>query len=323
MRTLLPLLLFLGTASLSQAQQRWLNHGGGAGNDEVHDMVRDDDGNLYITGYFSFGAQFGDQLLTTAGSTDVLVAKVNGNTGQFIWVKAFGGAGADAGISITTVHSGGIAVTGFFEGQAAFGSQQVTAVAGSQDIFVLRLDNDGNVLWVRSGGGPDSDIPYGIAADNDGNIVTTGSFKGAANFSGQAMTSVIDPILEAPSYDIYILKYGPQGALQWGLQGAASYEDRGMAIATDLDGSIYVAGQFSDTITFNQTYNNGMFNAGFLMRLAPDGTEQWMTRFGATVCLPRSMKVDGAGRVYLTGDFLGNMAVFGSQTVTATNPYIR
>jgi hypothetical protein len=323
MRTLLPLLVFLGMMSSVTAQQRWLNRGGGAGNDEVHDMVRDDEGNFYVTGYFSFGGQFGSQSLAAAGSTDVLVAKVNGSTGQFIWAKAFGGAGADAGISITTLQGGGIAVTGFFEGQASFGTQQVSAVAGSQDIFVLRLDNDGNVLWVRTGGGPDSDIPYGIAADNDGNIVTTGSFKGVATFSGQAMTSVIDPILEEPSYDIYILKYGAQGAFQWGLQGAAEYEDRGMAIATGLDGSIFVTGQFSDTITFNQTYNNGMFNAGFLMRLAPDGTEQWLTRFGATMCLPRSMKVDNAGRIYLTGDFLGNMAVFGSQTVTATNPYTR
>ncbi|MCF8256825.1 MAG: gliding motility-associated C-terminal domain-containing protein [Flavobacteriales bacterium] len=315
--------ILLATGLQVQAQQRWLNKAGGAGNDEAHDMARDAAGDLYITGYFSFGAQFGDESFTAVGSTDIFVAKVSGSTGEFIWAKAFGGAGADAGISISTVGSGGIAVTGFFEGQATFGSQQVTAMAGSQDIFVLRLDADGNVLWQRTGGGPDSDIPYGIATDLDGNIVTTGSFKGAANFSGQAMVSVIDPILEEPSYDIYILKYGPQGALQWGLQGAAEYEDRGMAIATGQDGTIFVAGQFSDTITFNQTYNNGMFNAGFLLRLAPDGTEQWLTRFGATVCLPRSMTVDNSGKIYMTGDFLGNMAVFGPQTVYASNPYQR
>lgn len=307
----------------TQAQQRWLNKAGGAGNDEAHDMVRDAAGDLYLTGYFSFGAVFGNESYTAVGSTDIFVAKVSGTTGEFLWARAFGGAGADAGISITTLAGGELAITGFFEGQATFGTQQITALAGSQDVFVLKLDNAGNVLWVRSGGGPDSDIPYGIAADPDGNIVTTGSFKGAANFSGQAMTSTFDPILEEPSYDIYILKYGPQGALQWSLQGAAEYEDRGMAIATGGDGSIFVAGQFSDTISFNQTYNNGMFNAGFLMRLAPDGTEQWLTRFGATMCLPRSMTVDSSGKIYLTGDFLGNMAVFGPQTVYASNPYQR
>lgn len=323
MKQIIIIITLLTYGLQAQSQQRWLNKAGGAGNDEAHDMARDAAGDLYITGYFSFGAQFGDESFTALGSTDIFVAKVSGATGEFIWAKAFGGAGADAGISIATVHSGGIAVTGFFEVQATFGTQQVTAMAGSQDIFVLRLDGDGNVLWVRSGGGPDSDVPYSIAADTDGNIVTTGSFKGAANFSGQAMTSIIDPILEEPSYDIYILKYGPQGALQWGLQGAAEYEDRGMAIATGQDGSIFVAGQFSDTISFNQTYNNGMFNAGFLMRLAPDGTEQWLTRFGATMCLPRSVTVDNSGKIYMTGDFIGNMAVFGPQTVYATNPYQR
>ncbi len=321
MRQLLIFILMLNSGLLSQAQQRWLNKAGGAGNDEAQDMVRDAAGDLYITGYFSFGAVFGTTSFTAVGSTDVFVAKVSGTTGDFIWAKAFGGAGADAGVSVTTVTGGGLAVSGFFEGQADFGGQQVSAMAGSQDIFVLRLDADGNVLWVRTGGGADSDIPYGIAADSEGNIVTTGSFKGAATFSGQAMTSTFDPILEEPSYDIHILKYGPQGALQWGKQGAAEYEDRGMAIATGQDGSIFVAGQFSDTITFDQTYTNGMFNAGFLMRLAPDGTEQWMTRFGATMCLPRSMTVDGNGKIYLTGDFLGNMAVFGPQTVYASNPY--
>jgi hypothetical protein len=318
---LLPcILIFSLTAT---AQQHWLNKGGGAGNDEAQDMVRDANGDLYLTGYFSFGAAFGTINLVGEGDTDVFVAKVSGTTGQYLWVKRFGGPNADGGIAIAMVPGGGVAVTGFFNGQATFGTQQVNAVAASEDIFVLRLDANGDVVWVRTGGGPGSDIPYDVACDPTGNIVATGAFKGAATFSGQAMVSITDPIAMEPSYDIYILKYAPTGTLSWGLQGAAEYEDRGMAIATDQQGDIYVAGQFSDTITFNQTYLNGMFNAGFLLKLAPDGTEQWMTRFGATMCLPRSMVVDNLDRVYLTGDFLGNMAIFGPQTVTASNPFQR
>jgi gliding motility-associated-like protein len=318
---LLPcILIFSLTAT---AQQHWLNKGGGAGNDEAQDMVRDANGDLYLTGYFSFGAAFGTINLVGEGDTDVFVAKVSGTTGQYLWVKRFGGPNADGGIAIAMVPGGGVAVTGFFNGHATFGTQQVNAMAASEDIFVLRLDANGDVVWVRTGGGPGSDIPYDVACDPTGNIVATGAFKGAATFSGQAMVSITDPIAMEPSYDIYILKYAPTGTLSWGLQGAAEYEDRGMAIATDQQGDIYVAGQFSDTITFNQTYLNGMFNAGFLLKLAPDGTEQWMTRFGATMCLPRSMVVDNLDRVYLTGDFLGNMAIFGPQTVTASNPFQR
>lgn len=168
--------------------------------------------------------------------------------------------------------NGNIYVTGYFIGTAFFDTISLTAAGSSQDIFVLKLDNNGNVLSVKNEGGPEGDIGYGISVDNSGNVICTGQFKGTATISPNVFTSAIDPNTNQYAYDLFVSKYDANGNALWSLQGIAEYDDRGMAVTTDVNDNIYLCGQFSDTLIFaGNQHNNTIYNAGLLVKLDPNG----------------------------------------------------
>ena len=319
MRNLLLVSLLL-SLSLSTFSQNWMQTGGGAFNDESFDVEVDAAGNIYSTGYVTATTVFGLNLnVSTNGFSDVYVSKSNPN-GGYAWVKTFGGTSADRGLDIAIDNSGNSYVTGYFNGTANFGSVTLTSVANSQDIFVVKLDNAGNVIWAISEGGSLVDIGYAVEVDNLGNVIVTGQFLGTAQIGNNTFTSAIDPNTNLPAFDMFISKYDANGVNLWSLQGIAKYDDRGLALKTDQNNNIYVTGQFSDTLIIaGNTHNNTIFNAGMLLKLDPSGNEIWFKRLGAFQTLVYDIEIDNQGDVYITGDFLGNMAIIGSLGVTFLN----
>ncbi|PIQ15673.1 MAG: hypothetical protein COW67_07175, partial [Flavobacteriales bacterium CG18_big_fil_WC_8_21_14_2_50_32_9] len=214
--------------------------GGGAFNDESFDVEVDAAGNIYSTGYVTATTVFGLNLnVSTNGFSDVYVSKSNPN-GGYAWVKTFGGTSADRGLDIAIDNSGNSYVTGYFNGTANFGSVTLTSVANSQDIFVVKLDNAGNVIWAISEGGSLVDIGYAVEVDNLGNVIVTGQFLGTAQIGNNTFTSAIDPNTNLPAFDMFISKYDANGVNLWSLQGIAKYDDRGLALKTDQNNNIDV-----------------------------------------------------------------------------------
>ncbi len=295
--------------------QNWINSAGGNFNDESYDVEVDASGNIYTTGYTTAASVFGPSInLTTNGYSDIYVSKSDAN-GNFLWVKVFGSTLADRGYDIALDNSGNIYVTGYFQGTANFGSIQLTASGNSQDIFVLKLDNNGNVLWVKSEGGNEGDTGYGITVDNNGDVIVTGQFKGTAQIGLNNFSSAIDPNSGLPAYDMFISKYDANGNNLWSIQGIAKYDDRGLAVKTDSNNDIYVTGQFSDTLTIaGSQHNNTIFNAGMLLKLDPTGNEIWFRRMGAVQTLVYDVEIDNSDDVYITGDFQGQMIIIGNTT---------
>jgi gliding motility-associated-like protein len=312
MHKLIPVILFF-FLSLSSYTQNWVNSAGGNFNDESYDVEVDAAGNIYTTGYTTASSVFGPTIsLTTNGYSDIYVSKSSPN-GNFLWTKVFGGAQADRGYDIAVDAIGNIYVTGYYQGTATFGSTTLTSSGSSQDIFVLKLDNTGNVLWVKSEGGAEGDTGYGITFDNLGNVIVTGQFKGTAQIGLNNFTSSVDPISGLPTYDMFISKYDANGNDLWSIQGIAKYDDRGLAVKTDANNDIYVTGQFSDTLYIaGSQHNNTIFNAGMLLKLDPSGNELWFKRMGAVQTLVYDVEVDNSGNVYITGDFLGQMILIGA-----------
>lgn len=293
--------------------QNWMNSAGGNSNDESYDVEVDNSGFIFTTGYVTSSSVFGGTInLTTNGFSDIYVSKSDAN-GNFLWAKVFGGTQADRGYDIALDNSGNIYVTGYFIGTATFGSTTLTSSGNSQDIFVLKLDNAGNVLWVKSEGGPEGDTGYGVTVDNLGNVIVTGQFKGIAQIGSNTFSSAIDPNTGLPAYDIFISKYDASGNDLWSIQGVAKYDDRGLALKTDQNNNIYVTGQFSDTLTIaGSTQNNTIYNAGMLLKLDASGNEIWFKRLGAIQTLVYDLEIDNNDNVYITGDFLGQMIIIGS-----------
>ncbi|MCW3085721.1 MAG: hypothetical protein JWP12_3087 [Bacteroidetes bacterium] len=309
-------LLFILTAFLNVgiAQHNWLQGAGSNANDEALDVTHDAQGNIYATGYFSQSARFDNMISSSAGLSDVFVSKQD-SLGTFLWVAKAGGTQDDKAVALTVALSGEIYITGNYKGTAHFGSYTLTSTGGSQDIFVAKLDNSGNFVWAHSYGGGDVDIATDLVVDVNGNVTVAGQFKGVSNFGTFSFTSVNYPLTMPvnggqPSFDAFIFKMNTSGTVSWAKQGAAVYDDRVLKLGVDDQSNIYVCGQFSDTLSFTNHYNNNAFNAGFLMKLDSNGTENWFRRMIATQFMVYDMAVEG-NDVWLTGDFKGTMVYIG------------
>jgi len=299
----LSVLIFLSHSI--KAQQNWLRSYGGQTSDEVLDAATDQNGNILMTGYFSGANYFGTTLLQSFGSSDILLIKTN-PAGDITWAINAGGAGADRANSITSDNSGNSYITGYFNNTATFGS--ITITGQGRDAFVAKIDPSGTFLWVKSMGGQFGDTGYGVEVDNSGNVFCTGQYKGLGTFGTSTFNSTINPTDGLPSYDIFLSKLNSNGVFLWTRDGKAKYDDRGISIATDAIGNCYLTGQFSDSITFQNTYNNVAFNAGLIMKFDANGNDQWVTLARASQVLVNDIKWKG-NNVYLVGDYIGNLSV--------------
>lgn len=261
LRKLYLLLVLIASSTAVVRAQYWMQRGGSLNVDEGLDVVVDDDGNSYATGYFSGTADFGNTNLSSSGSTDIFVAKLD-EDGEYLWAVKAGGSSTDRGLSIALDDSNNVVITGFFNGTASFGSTSLTA-AGQQDIFIAKYSTGGSLQWATRAGGTDSDIGSGIAVDNSNNIVVSGEFKGSSTFGTTTLTS------QNASTDVFITKLNPGGSFAWTQQGSGDQTDRGIDVGCDGSGNIYTVGSFSDTFSFDVVHNNQMFNAVYVATKMP------------------------------------------------------
>jgi len=100
---------------------------------------------------------------------------------EWEWATQAGGIGWDEGCSITIDNAGNTYVTGCFEDTVSFGTFSLTS-SGSADIFVAKMNVDGNWQWATKAGGTARDGGNGIKIDDLGNIYVTGYFKDTVLF---------------------------------------------------------------------------------------------------------------------------------------------
>jgi hypothetical protein len=160
---LLLLLAFIGCYTPAKAQNldfAWAKGIGATdGDDRAYSIAVDAAGNVYTTGYFEGTADFDPSAgvfnLTSAGSVDIFVSKLDAS-GNFVWAKAMGGTSIDQATSIAVDASNNVYTTGYFYNTADFdpsaGVANLTS-AGSGDIFVSKLDASGNFVWAKAMGG--------------------------------------------------------------------------------------------------------------------------------------------------------------------------
>lgn len=298
------------------SQSFWAYIAGSTKQDEATDICSDPGGNIITTGYFSGQTVFSyanniSLIPAAAGNADIFISKCDA-AGQLLWVKKAGGLGSDKALSVISDASGNIYITGFYSGSASFGTYTLSSVSGSQDGFIAKLDASGNFLWAVSFGGPLADQGNSIAVDSQGYPVVTGAFRGTALFGSASLTSLINPVTNLVSADIFIAKYAPSGLFDWVRQGKAKFEDSGLDIITDPANNVYVCGQFSDTITFQNTYNNPIMNASYVVKYNSTGQEQWFRKMAGVFSTAYSMAMDNSNKLYVTGDFQGTLTYFGA-----------
>ena len=263
-------------------------------------------GNVYITGEFQYTAIFGSTNIVSSGGIDIFVAKLDSN-GTWIWAEQAGGSGTSIGKGISSDPNGNIYISGDFQNTACFGSINLNS-GGWWDIFVAKLNTDGNWLWAKRAGGSDYGADYGwsICTDTESNVYMTGSFDNSANFGSIVLTS-------SGSNEGYVAKLDMNGNWLWVQQISGEGFNSGYGISTDSSGNILITGQFSSTASFG-SIDLVSFGSNdiFVTKLDPSGAWLWAKKAGSiSVDEGNGISTDINGNVYVTG-ILQNTADFGS-----------
>ncbi len=279
-------------------------------------IVTDANGNVYTTGAFGGTVDFDPGAattnLTSVGGNDIFIQKLDAN-GNLIWVKQIGGGYNDNGLAIATDAKGNLYITGNFTGTVDFDpGVEITNLtsAGSFDIFIQKLDNNGNLLWVKKFGDKNNDWGNSITTDANGNVYTTGFFEGVVDFDPGAETA---NLTSAGLYDAFIQKLDADGNLLWVKQMGGTRYDRGNSITVDANGNVYTIGEFEDTADFDPgTETANLTSAGsediFIQKLDVNGNFLWVNQIGGKKSeVGNSITVDANGNVYSTGSFTGTV----------------
>ncbi|TAN58007.1 MAG: DUF4347 domain-containing protein [Rhodospirillales bacterium] len=295
----------------------WAKAMGGTSNDFGNGIAVDEAGNVYVTGYFSGTGDFdpgaGTTTLTSAGVSDVFALKLN-SSGALVWAKAMGGTAADQGKDIAVDGSGNVYITGNFDGTADFdpgtGTSTLTS-AGISDIFVLKLNASGALVWAKAMGSTSSDDANAIAVEGSGNVYTIGVFSGTVDFDPGTGTTALTSMGGAS--DIFIQKLDSTGTLVWAKAMGGTNSDTGTGIALDGSGNVYTTGSFYGTVDFDPgTGTTALTSMGgpdiFVQKLDSTGALIWAKAMGGNVIdNGYDIAVDGSGNVYTTGSFYGTV----------------
>ena len=293
---------------------RWAKTFGSTSYDYLYGLKVDNAGNVYITGYYSTGINFGGSALSSAGSYDIYVASFD-SSGKHRWSKGFGSTSSDYGQALDIDASGNVYLTGRFYYTINFGGGTITS-AGSYDIFVASFDSSGKHRWSKAFGNTSSDYGYGLAVDGSGNVYVTGYYYNTVNFGGSTITS-------NGSGDMFIVSFTPSGVHRWSHGYGGTSSDYGWALATDAAGNVYATGYFYYTIKFGSTSHTaaGSYDT-FVVSFTSGGAVRWSKAFGSTSSdYGYGIDVDSKGNSYVTGMFYTSVKVDSNVTLTSNGSY--
>ena len=225
---------------------------GGTGNSAAGTGIAIYQSKVFLTGSFKgtidFDPNAGTLDSVAIGLQDIFFAQYNLSDGSLGWAHHIGSSYnimIDSAIAsaIAADTSGNIYLTGSFEGKANFNPLEggdTLESAGNGDVFFAKYDEDGGKKWARSIGAENSDLGYGIAVANTGDVFLTGIFESTVNFdpAGVAKRTSFSNFAS----DIFIAKYS-QGASV--ITGSVTYIENGNP--TPLSGNLNFAKLYTQT----------------------------------------------------------------------------
>jgi len=213
----------------------WEKIYGGSNDDWANSIQQTKDGGYIVAGYTeSFGA----------GNFDFYIIKLDAY-GNKVWEKTYGGSNDDWANSIQQTKDGGYIVAGSTE---SFG-------AGERDVYVIKLNEDGDKIWEKTYGGSNDDWANSIQQTKDGGYIVAGSTE---SFGG--------------GWDVYIIKLNEDGDRIWEKTYGRNSKDWASSIQQTRDGGYIIAG------------GTGSLELGgndfYIIKLKTDGNVEWVKTYG-------------------------------------------
>ncbi len=266
---LITLLLLLFSIS-AQSQQLapsilWQKSIGGSGTDRAMDMIKAIDNGFVVVGHTT--SNDGD-VSGNHGSADGWVVKLSPD-GNIEWQKAIGGSAGDVFNSIIVTKDGGYLCMG----TTSSNNGDVTGFHGGSDIFLVKLDRYGNILWTKSLGGTAGEEAGNIRLNKDGTFYLIGSTQ-----SNNGDVSGNHTFGGSPTKDIWVVKLSANGTILWQRCFGGTFPDTGHDILESLSGNHYFIAidNLSDDGDFGSSGANSP--RGTLVKIrASDNTMVWKT----------------------------------------------
>jgi len=291
----------------------WMKTGAGTGESQGYDVARDTSGNVYTTGRFTGTVSWGSSKTTiSSGSDDMFIAKYNAQ-GVIQWAHSGGSANSDWGYAVATDRTGYVYVAGWFWGAADFGPAYVgngTLNSSSNDIFLLKYNWLGDLIWAKRFGGSGGDYPSELTIDNSGNICMSGHFN--ASF-----TVGSNQLVNGGGYDVFLIKMDSSGIPLWSKRAGGAGDENATFIGVNTSNEVVMGGRFSGTTTFGSTTTTSAGDYDFFVtKFDTSGNISWTkTGGGAGFDNVECVYVDNTD-IYVGGRFESPAFTFRGHTFT-------
>lgn len=308
------LLLFSSTVTFAQSDGITMEWASGIGitagsKTAATGVLTDQQGNVYTYGRYEDSVDFdpgiGDYILYSNGETDIFIQKLDQN-GDFVWVRSFGGTSPEFSGYITFDMSGNLILTGIFRDSVDFdpgpGVQYINANFNG-DAYIMKMDPNGNLIWIKVVGGTYIDGAAGVAVNSLDQICVVGRFGHTVDFDPGP--GVFNMTANSPAGQGFILKLTSGGNFIWAraagwICGPVSF---------DSSNDILVYGMYDGTMDFdpgpgvyNLTATGG--NDAFLLKLSGNGTFVWAKSFGGKSAeITSALSIGDSQNIYLSGTF--------------------
>lgn len=242
--------------------------------------------------------------------------------GTVLWTKSWGGSDIQSALATCIDHEGNIYILGRFLSTVDFDPNEGVFEVSSEtlewnfgtDLFLLKLDNDGNFLWVFTEGA-DADfegiIGSNICVDKDNNVVFTGQFEGYFEFGDGHYVSITAGALSS-FHDNFIVKFDADGNCLWAHQiegGEGDSSDKILGLDTDSLNNIFIGGHFMHELDMNPApfeteyiSHTSYLHDGFILKINADGVFEWVKQIGGGYSASiNSLKINTNGDLICSG----------------------
>jgi gliding motility-associated-like protein len=242
----------------------WQKSVGGSKNDYLNGLDFTPDGGFILAGWTE--SNNGD-VSGNHGGRDLWVVKLS-SAGNIDWQKCLGGSQDDEAYGVLALADGSYVAAGY----TLSNDGQVSGNHGNQDMWVVKLDNAGNLLWSKTLGGSEYEVAYGLEKTADGGCVVAGY---TSSFDGDI---TLNHGLSPGDADFWVVKLDNSGALQWQKCYGGSFNEIAYSIAGTPDGGFLVGGYAGSADGDVSCYN--AYEDGWVIKINSTGALQWAKTLG-------------------------------------------